>query len=119
MKFQPDLMAGGLNVHQNHVAHFHSLSSRDVWYGPPRVWPPHTLTPCAGFKPPTGMPTVFDPSYAGVGQKVGLEIWRVEKLAVVKKPANDKCYQGNFYTGDSYIILQTKVGCFIGIVKVD
>jgi len=60
------------------------------------------------FKPPTGMPTVFDPSYKGVGQKVGIEIWRVEKLAVVKKAVNDASYDGQLYSGDSYIILQTK-----------
>lgn len=61
-----------------------------------------------GFEPPTGMPTVFDPSYKGVGQKVGLEIWRVEKLKIVKKPENEACYQGHFHEGDAYIILQTK-----------
>jgi hypothetical protein len=60
-------------------------------------------------EPPKGLPTVFDPSYKGVGQKVGLEIWRVEALKVVKKAANDECYQGKFWNGDSYIILQTKV----------
>ncbi len=55
------------------------------------------------------MPTVFDPSFKGVGQKVGLEIWRVEALKVVKKGADDKSYQGQFHEGDSYIVLQTKV----------
>jgi hypothetical protein len=33
----------------------------------------------------------------------------VEKLAVVKKPVSDASYDGQFYSGDSYIILQTKV----------
>jgi hypothetical protein len=56
-----------------------------------------------------GLPTVFDPSFKGVGQAPGLEIWRVEKLAVVKKAASDKCYKGHLHEGDSYIILQTKV----------
>lgn len=55
------------------------------------------------------MPTVFDPSFKGVGQSPGLEIWRVEKLAVVKKSPSDKSYKGHFHEGDSYIILQTKV----------
>lgn len=55
------------------------------------------------------MPTVFDPSFKGVGQKVGLEIWRVEQLKVIKKGADDKAYQGQFHEGDSYIILQTKM----------
>jgi hypothetical protein len=61
------------------------------------------------------MPTVFDPSYKGVGQKVGLEIWRVEKLAVVKKPPTDKSYEGQFFTGDSYIVLQTKVSLLFAL----
>ncbi len=52
---------------------------------------------------------MFDPSFKGVGQKEGLEIWRVEKLAIVKKPPTDDCYKGAFFTGDSYIILHTKV----------
>jgi hypothetical protein len=63
----------------------------------------------SGFKPPTGLPTVFDPSYKGVGLKVGLEIWRVEALKVIKKGPSDQAYQGKFHTGDSYIILVTKV----------
>lgn len=53
---------------------------------------------------------MFDPSYKGVGQKPGVEIWRVEKLKVVKKNPDDKCYKGHFHTGDAYIVLQTKVG---------
>lgn len=61
------------------------------------------------FEPPLGMPTVFDPSFKGIGQKVGLEIWRVEALKVVKKSGDDKCYQGQFHEGDAYIVLQTKV----------
>lgn len=60
------------------------------------------------------MPTVFDPSYKGVGQSPGLEIWRVEKLAVVKKAASDKAYKGHLHEGDSYIILQTKVRRGVG-----
>jgi len=63
----------------------------------------------AGFEAPKGVPTVFDPSFKGVGQRAGIEIWRIEKLTVVKKGASDKCYQGKFHTGDSYIILLTKV----------
>jgi len=61
------------------------------------------------FEPPLGMPTIFDPSFKGVGQKVGLEIWRVEALKVVKKGADDKSYQGQFHEGDAYIVLQTKL----------
>ena len=55
------------------------------------------------------MPTVFDPSFKGVGQKVGLEIWRVEALKVVKKGPESRAYTGQFHTGDSYIVLVTKV----------
>lgn len=62
------------------------------------------------FEPPKGVPTVFDPSFTGVGQKPGIEIWRVEKLAVVKKDPSDKAYKGQLYEGDAYIILHTKVG---------
>jgi hypothetical protein len=54
------------------------------------------------------MPTVFDPSFAGVGQKPGLEIWRVEKLAVAKKGPQDQAYKGKLHEGDAYIILHTK-----------
>lgn len=61
------------------------------------------------FTPPTGLPTVFDPAYKGSGQKVGLEIFRIEKLKVVKKAPTDECYLGKLYSGDSYIILQTKM----------
>lgn len=31
----------------------------------------------------SNLPTVFDPSYAGCGQEVGLEIWRIEKMKVM------------------------------------
>eukprot|EP00047_Mylnosiga_fluctuans_P019660 m.84690 g.84690 ORF g.84690 m.84690 type:complete len:829 (+) comp8214_c0_seq1:60-2546(+) len=61
------------------------------------------------FEPPLGMPTVFDPSFKGVGQKPGLDIWRVEQLKVIKKAADDKSHQGQFHEGDAYIILQTKM----------
>lgn len=61
-----------------------------------------------GYEPPKGVPTVFDASFKGVGQKPGLEIWRVEKLAVVKKAPSDKAYKGQLHEGDAYIILQTK-----------
>ena len=61
------------------------------------------------FEIPLGMPTVFDPSFKGVGQKPGLDIWRVEKLKVIKKANTDGCYEGQLYEGDTYIVLQTKV----------
>ncbi|XP_064608792.1 gelsolin, cytoplasmic-like [Liolophura sinensis] len=46
-----------------------------------------------------------DPVFVGVGQSPGLEIWRIEKLKVV--PQDPKTY-GDFYSGDSYILLHTK-----------
>jgi hypothetical protein len=64
----------------------------------------------AKFEPPLGMPSVFDPSYKGVGQRAGLEIWRVEKLKVIKKAPTDQAYEGQLHEGDAYIILNTKVG---------
>ena len=69
-----------------------------------------------GFEAPKGVPTVFDPSFTGVGQKPGLEIWRVEKLAVVKKGPSDKAYKGELHEGDSYIILSTKVVSVVVVV---
>lgn len=42
--------------------------------------------------------------FKGAGAKPGVEIWRVEKLAIKKVPK--ECY-GQFYSGDSYIILYT------------
>ena len=56
---------------------------------------------------PKGSPKVTRPSGAEfdkAGQQVGLEIWRIEKL----KPAPVAPAQfGKFYSGDSYIVLNT------------
>eukprot|EP00051_Salpingoeca_urceolata_P003255 m.56380 g.56380 ORF g.56380 m.56380 type:complete len:830 (-) comp12608_c0_seq1:214-2703(-) len=67
--------------------------------------------PDGEYEPPTGLPTVFDPSYKGVGKQAGLTIWRVEKLAVSKKDRNEEkyTYAGQFHKGDSYIILYCKL----------
>nr|WAQ15589.1 villin [Halisarca dujardinii] len=46
-----------------------------------------------------------DPAFKGVGNQAGLMIWRIEKMQVV--PWERKMY-GKFYSGDSYIILNTK-----------
>jgi gelsolin len=43
-------------------------------------------------------------AWKGAGQKVGLEIWRIEKFQVVHWP-KDK--YGSFFDGDSYIVLNT------------
>lgn len=43
-------------------------------------------------------------AWHGCGQKVGLEIWRIEQFKVKSWPKQD---YGRFYSGDSYIILNT------------
>jgi gelsolin len=42
--------------------------------------------------------------WKGAGQKVGLEIWRIEKMKVVHWPKNQ---YGTFFDGDSFICLNT------------
>ncbi|XP_045783560.1 gelsolin-like isoform X1 [Maniola jurtina] len=44
------------------------------------------------------------PVFANSGKKAGLEIWRVEDFEPVPVPKNQ---YGNFYSGDSYIVLKT------------
>ncbi|KAJ6584044.1 actin regulatory protein [Mycena vulgaris] len=43
-------------------------------------------------------------AWAGAGTAVGIQVWRIEKFAVVQWP-KDKL--GSFYDGDSYIVLNT------------
>jgi len=43
-------------------------------------------------------------AWAGVGKAPGLVIWRIEKFKVA--PVDKKTY-GQFYSGDSYILLNT------------
>ena len=43
-------------------------------------------------------------AWIGCGQKPGLDIWRIEQFKVIAWP-NDQ--YGNFFSGDSYIILRT------------
>jgi gelsolin len=43
-------------------------------------------------------------AWKGVGQEIGIKIWRIEKFHVVAWP--EKQY-GKFYSGDSYIVLRT------------
>lgn len=45
-----------------------------------------------------------EPAWKGAGSKVGLKIWRIVKFKVTEWPRED---YGNFYNGDSYIILNT------------
>jgi gelsolin len=41
-------------------------------------------------------------AWKGIGQQVGLHIWRIEQFHI--KPVPKDTY-GSFYTGDSYIVL--------------
>ncbi|KAJ6809051.1 villin-2 [Iris pallida] len=49
----------------------------------------------------------LEPAFQGAGQRVGMEIWRIENFQPVPLPNSD---YGKFYTGDSYIVLQTTAG---------
>lgn len=46
-----------------------------------------------------------EPAWESAGQAPGIEIWRVEKMKLVPWPREE---YGNFYSGDSYIILHTR-----------
>jgi len=45
-----------------------------------------------------------EPAWTNAGKQVGLEIWRIEKFQVKSWP---KDQYGSFYSGDSYIVLNT------------
>ncbi|GLJ10579.1 hypothetical protein SUGI_0131030 [Cryptomeria japonica] len=45
-----------------------------------------------------------DPAFQGAGQKVGMDIWKIENLHPVAIPKSE---YGKFYSKDSYIVLQT------------
>jgi gelsolin len=47
-----------------------------------------------------------EPAWKGAGQKQGIQIWRIEKFQV--KAWSEKMY-GQFYEGDSYIVLQVSL----------
>ncbi|CAK9182409.1 unnamed protein product [Ilex paraguariensis] len=49
----------------------------------------------------------LEPAFQGSGQRVGSEIWRIENFQPVPLPKSD---YGRFYSGDSYIVLQTTPG---------
>lgn len=51
------------------------------------------------------MPPSVDPELQNIGQHRGLEVWRIKKFALEKVP---KEQHGNFYIGDSYIVLHTR-----------
>lgn len=47
---------------------------------------------------------VTEPAWRGVGNKVGIRIWRINKFKVEKIPQEE---YGKFFSGDSYIVLRT------------
>ncbi|KAI8562276.1 hypothetical protein RHMOL_Rhmol03G0022600 [Rhododendron molle] len=49
----------------------------------------------------------LEPAFQGAGQRLGTEIWRIENFQPVPLPKSD---YGKFYSGDSYIVLQTSPG---------
>ncbi|XP_073132087.1 villin-3-like [Henckelia pumila] len=49
----------------------------------------------------------LEPAFQGAGQRIGTEIWRIENFQPVPWP---KSNFGKFYSGDSYIVLQTSAG---------
>ncbi|KAL8258625.1 hypothetical protein R6Q59_026578 [Mikania micrantha] len=49
----------------------------------------------------------LEPAFQGVGSRPGLEIWRIENFQPVPLP---KSNYGTFYSGDSYVVLQTSHG---------
>ncbi|GIX68492.1 hypothetical protein CEXT_298461 [Caerostris extrusa] len=54
--------------------------------------------------------TVIDPAFENVGQTPGLIIWRIENLIFYRNSSSKRIpvsEYGNFYSGDSYIILST------------
>ncbi|KAI5700119.1 hypothetical protein M8J75_014530 [Diaphorina citri] len=54
---------------------------------------------------PTIKNSVVHPAFVNAGRVPGLKIWRIEKFEPV--PVPEKSY-GKFYSGDSYIVLNTK-----------
>jgi len=46
----------------------------------------------------------LEPAWNNAGQKVGMQIWRIEKFHVISWPTEQ---YGSFYDGDSYICLNT------------
>ncbi|KAK1420719.1 hypothetical protein QVD17_22543 [Tagetes erecta] len=55
----------------------------------------------------SGSAKTLEPAFQGAGQRVGTEIWRIENFQPVPLPKSD---YGKFYSGDSYIVLQTTAG---------
>ncbi|XP_013914018.1 PREDICTED: adseverin [Thamnophis sirtalis] len=49
-------------------------------------------------------PELYHKEFARAGQKVGLQIWRIEKMDLVPVP---EPLHGDFYVGDAYLVLHT------------
>ncbi|KAG9134903.1 hypothetical protein Leryth_001139 [Lithospermum erythrorhizon] len=49
----------------------------------------------------------LEPAFQGAGERLGTEIWRIENFQPVPLPKSE---YGKFYSGDSYIVLQTSPG---------
>ncbi|XP_009767117.1 villin-2-like [Nicotiana sylvestris] len=49
----------------------------------------------------------LEPAFQGADQRIGTEIWRIEDFQPVPLPKSE---YGKFYSGDSYIVLQTTSG---------
>ncbi|TRY55082.1 hypothetical protein DNTS_034511 [Danionella cerebrum] len=47
---------------------------------------------------------VYHPEFEKAGKQTGLQVWRIEKMDLVPVPQN---LYGGFYTGDSYLVLNT------------
>lgn len=47
---------------------------------------------------------VFHPEFERAGQRVGLQVWRVENMDLV--PVPESLY-GGFYSGDAYLVLRS------------
>jgi gelsolin len=45
-----------------------------------------------------------EPAWKGAGQEAGIQVWRIEKFQIANWSKED---YGNFFSGDSYIILKT------------
>ncbi|XP_075512796.1 villin-3-like [Primulina tabacum] len=52
----------------------------------------------------SGSAKALEPAFQGAGQRLGTDIWRIENFQPVPLPKSD---HGKFYSGDSYIVLQT------------
>ncbi|XP_032094038.1 adseverin [Thamnophis elegans] len=49
-------------------------------------------------------PELYHKEFARAGQKIGLQIWRIEKMDLVPVP---EPLHGDFYVGDAYLVLHT------------